>query len=111
MRSPRVMMAGAEIPSYSPVNISRRFGKFAVMSAGSRCSSTPTGAQSSKPTTPAWCEISIHGTISNDADRPVQRIKPFAVRCSVMSAEQCRITLIEEDEWWVATDETVGEYG
>lgn len=28
-----------------------------------------------------------------------------------MSAEQRRITLTEEDEWWVATDETVGEHG
>lgn len=28
-----------------------------------------------------------------------------------MSAEQRRITLIEEGEWWVATDESVGEHG
>ena len=28
-----------------------------------------------------------------------------------MSAEQRRITLTEEDEWWVATDESVGEHG
>ena len=28
-----------------------------------------------------------------------------------MSAEQRRITLTEEDEWWVAKDESVGEHG
>jgi predicted RNase H-like HicB family nuclease len=28
-----------------------------------------------------------------------------------MSAEQRRITLTEEGEWWVAKDETVGEHG
>ena len=28
-----------------------------------------------------------------------------------MSTEQRRITLVEEDDWWVATDETVGEHG
>ena len=28
-----------------------------------------------------------------------------------MSAEQRRITLVEEDDWWVATDESVGEHG
>lgn len=28
-----------------------------------------------------------------------------------MSVEQRRITLTEEDEWWVATDESVGEHG
>lgn len=28
-----------------------------------------------------------------------------------MSAEQRRITLTREDEWWVAKDETVGEHG
>jgi predicted RNase H-like HicB family nuclease len=28
-----------------------------------------------------------------------------------MSAEQRRITLTEEDDWWVAKDETVGEHG
>jgi predicted RNase H-like HicB family nuclease len=28
-----------------------------------------------------------------------------------MSADQRRITLTEEDDWWVATDESVGEHG
>lgn len=28
-----------------------------------------------------------------------------------MSAEQRRITLTEEGEWWVAKDESVGEHG
>ena len=28
-----------------------------------------------------------------------------------MSAEQRRITLTEEDGWWVAKDESVGEHG
>lgn len=28
-----------------------------------------------------------------------------------MSADQRRITLTEEDDWWVATDENVGEHG
>jgi predicted RNase H-like HicB family nuclease len=28
-----------------------------------------------------------------------------------MSAEQRRITLTEEGDWWVAKDETVGEHG
>lgn len=28
-----------------------------------------------------------------------------------MSAEQRRITLTEDGDWWVATDESVGEHG
>lgn len=28
-----------------------------------------------------------------------------------MSAEQRRITLTEEDDWWVAKDESAGEHG